>query len=521
MKTLWIRRRTRRKGCLAITDPGLRRQLEFMNLTEEDLGLIAEFEPVARACSDRMVDEFYDHILRHRTTREILERHTTVERQRPRLTAYVLTMFGGRIDDAYVRLRQHVGTLHDDIDLGSTWYIAMYRIIRRTIAEELRRRRTSRTLQLEFSEAFTKLVEVDIALVIQALMDSRQRKILALREESEGQADRLRQFVRNMGEVLNRIAQRDLSARMEGDYSGEFAAVRDALNTAVGQLADALGQVSLAAEQVAAAATQISSGSQSLARGASEQAASLSEVSNRLKAVSSLAGENTSGAKQAFALSEAARESVAGGVESMHRLSEAVERIKVSADSTARIVKTIDEIAFQTNLLALNAAVEAARAGEAGRGFAVVAEEVRNLATRSAEAARDTADLIEQSVRSAGEGVQINAEVLAKLAEIRGQVDQVGTVTRAIAQSSEQQSLDVGHVTAAVEQLNQITQQTAAHSEQSAGAAQELEAQAQELEAVVRTFRLQHGQPAVHGLGGAGAAVFSSRLPGLPAPALQ
>jgi methyl-accepting chemotaxis protein len=513
MRIPWTGQHSRRKGSIAITDPELRRQLEFMGLTEDDLGVVAEFEPMARACSNRMVDEFYDHILRHRTTREILERHTTVERQRPRLTAYVLTMFSGQVDDAYVRLRQHVGTLHDDIDLGSTWYIAMYRVIRRVITEELRRKRASRAARLEFGEAFSKLVEVDIALVIQALMDSRQRKIMALKEETEGQAVRLREFVRHTGEVLGRVAQRDLSAGMAGDYGGEFAAVQESLNTAIRQLAGALSQVSLGAEQVAAAATQISSGSQSLARGAAEQAASLAEISSRVKAVSAAAAENTSSARRACALSEDTRRSVAGGVESMHSLSDAIERIKVSADSTARIVKTIDEIAFQTNLLALNAAVEAARAGEAGRGFAVVAQEVRNLATRSAEAARDTAALIEQSVGSAAEGVRINAEVLDKLAEISAQVDQVGTVTKAIAELSERQSLDIGHVTSAVEQLNQVTQQTAAHAEQSAGAAQELDAQAQEMEAAIRTFKLEALSPAAHGLGGAGAAVLSGRPP--------
>ncbi len=163
----------------------------------------------------------------------------------------------------------------------------------------------------------------------------------------------------------------------------------------------------------AAASGQISSGSQSLSQSSSEQASALEEISSSLQTK-----QNTSNAQEARRLSEAARTSTLKGVDSMQRLSAAMDQIKASSDSTAKIVKTIDEIAFQTNLLALNAAVEAARAGDAGKGFAVVAEEVRNLAMRSAEAAKNTSTLIEESVHKAEGGVSINQEVLKNLQEI-------------------------------------------------------------------------------------------------------
>jgi uncharacterized phage infection (PIP) family protein YhgE len=145
----------------------------------------------------------------------------------------------------------------------------------------------------------------------------------------------------------------------------------------------------------------------------------------------------------------------------MQRLSGAIDRIKTSADETAKIVKTIDEMAFQTNLLALNAAVEAARARDAGRGFAVVAEDVRNLAIRSAEAAKNTAQMIEESVQNADEGVALNHEVLQNLEEITTQVDKVSRVMGEITAASEQQTEGVEQINKAVEQMNQVIQQNA------------------------------------------------------------
>jgi methyl-accepting chemotaxis protein len=168
-----------------------------------------------------------------------------------------------------------------------------------------------------------------------------------------------------------------------------------------------------------------------------------------------------------------------------------MEKIKASSDATARIVRTIDEIAFQTNLLALNAAVEAARAGDAGKGFAVVAEEVRSLAQRSAEAARNTSSLIEESVKNAVSGVELNADVLKQLGEIAGQVNRVGEVMGEIAAASEQQSDGVSQINGAVEQMNGVTQGVASNSEQSAASAEELSGQAEHMRELVGSFRLK------------------------------
>ena len=294
--------------------------------------------------------------------------------------------------------------------------------------------------------------------------------------------------------VLDKLAARDLTARMQGEYQGDHAKIKLALNTATDNLSHALAQVTAGADQVAAAAGEINAGSQVLAEGASEQTSSLEEVSSSLQEMASMSKQNAANAKEARSLSEGARTSASKGVNSMQRLSQAIDKIKVSADATAKIVKTIDEIAFQTNLLALNAAVEAARAGDAGKGFAVVADEVRNLAMRSAEAAKNTANLIEESVKNAEGGVALNHEVLTNLEEINLQVQKVSEVMAEIAAASDQQSQGVEQINSAIEQVNQVTQQTAANAEESAGAAEELSGQAGEMQNLVASFKLSSAQ---------------------------
>jgi methyl-accepting chemotaxis protein len=293
--------------------------------------------------------------------------------------------------------------------------------------------------------------------------------------------------------VLDRVAARDLSARMTGTYAGDFAAIQRAVNAAATNLDAALAEVATGAGQVAAASTQIAGGSQTLASGASEQAASLEEVSANLHEVSAMAAQSAANAQEARALADEAGRRAVAGVERVGRLSDAVADIGRASAETATIVKTIDEIAFQTNLLALNAAVEAARAGDAGRGFAVVAEEVRALAQRSAEAAKRTAALIAHGRASAATGAAANAEVRQSLEEIHTQVGRVTQVVAEIAAAADQQAQGVAQVNTALGQMNAVTQQVAATAEESASAAEELSSQAATMHDVVAQFTLSTG----------------------------
>ncbi len=292
------------------------------------------------------------------------------------------------------------------------------------------------------------------------------------------------------GVTLEAAANKDMTKRMTGEYEGTFGQMKDNINKVIANLDEALIQVAEATEQVSSGSQQISAGSQSLAQGANEQASSLEEVSSSLEEMSSMTKQNAENANQANNLAAEANGNAAQGTEAMKRMSGSINRIKESSDQTAKIVKTIDEIAMQTNLLALNAAVEAARAGEAGRGFAVVAEEVRNLAQRSAEAAKNTADMIQESVKNAEEGVTISMEVSKSFESIAASVKKVNEIIAEIAAASQEQSQGIEQVNTAVAQMDKVTQQNAANSEESASAAEEMSSQAEELQSMVAQFAL-------------------------------
>jgi len=250
-----------------------------------------------------------------------------------------------------------------------------------------------------------------------------------------------------------------------------------------------------AAAQVASAASQVSTASQSLAAGSSEQAASLEETSASLEEIDSQTRRNTESAETARTLADDTRQSTESGTQQMREMVAAMDDIKASSDNIAKIIKTIDEIAFQTNILALNAAVEAARAGEAGAGFAVVAEEVRGLAQRAAEAAKETAAKIDDSIRKSGRGAELSSRVSAGLAQITDKARRVNDLVLEISTASKDQAQGIHQVGTAVSQMDKVTQSNAASAEETASAAEELNSQSVCLvESVNELLRLVGGR---------------------------
>jgi methyl-accepting chemotaxis protein len=244
--------------------------------------------------------------------------------------------------------------------------------------------------------------------------------------------------------------------------------------------------LSSASTQLNSAAGQIAESSQTLSQAATEQSASLEETSSSLEEMASMTRQNADHTRQIEGLSSQAQGSVHEGGSAMERMAKAIEEIKTASDQTAKIIKTIDEIAFQTNLLALNAAVEAARAGDAGRGFAVVAEEVRNLAQRSATAARDTNELIESAQQKAKLGVQVVGEVEGSLKGIQSNIEKVADLVRQVASASDEQAKGVDQINLAVSQLESVTQSNAANAEETAAASEELSSQSEQMMSIVQ-----------------------------------
>jgi methyl-accepting chemotaxis protein len=259
------------------------------------------------------------------------------------------------------------------------------------------------------------------------------------------------------------------------------------LTTVISGMAAATGEVRSAADQ-------LSSASQSLAQGSAEQAANIEQTSATLEEISAMANRSAEHAGHAQSAAGVVQTSTRQAKEAMENMARRINAIKEAAGRTAQIVKTIDEIAFQTNLLALNAAVEAARAGEAGRGFAVVAEEVRNLALRSAKAARDTGELIEQSQQRADQGVESSDQVERLLSDALRGVEEMNRLVAQVAGVSQEQKQGVAQVLTAVTQMNQVVQSNAANAEQTAASSDQLSSQAETLSTLVREIEaLAHG----------------------------
>jgi methyl-accepting chemotaxis protein len=252
-------------------------------------------------------------------------------------------------------------------------------------------------------------------------------------------------------------------------------------------------QLSESSEQVVAAAGQVSTSAQSLSQGATEQAASLEESSASMEEMASMTRKNAENASQAATLVVDVTQQVSDSNVALTEMVASMESIKESSNKVAKIIKTIDEIAFQTNILALNAAVEAARAGEAGMGFAVVADEVRNLAQRSAQAAKDTAGLIEESIARSQEGATKVEQVATAIGTITQSVNRVRGIVDEVREASRQQTQGIDQVAQAIAQMEKVTQTTAATAEESAAASEELNAQAETSMGVVRELESMVG----------------------------
>jgi methyl-accepting chemotaxis protein len=290
--------------------------------------------------------------------------------------------------------------------------------------------------------------------------------------------------------VLDQLGKQDLTGRMSEEYQGEFARIRTSLHGALESLTQTMTEVAASSDEVAQASREIANGSQMLAGSATEQAAMVEEVSASLHELTTMTRRNAESTRETRTMAQDARAVTGEGMREVERLSVAMKKVHDASADTAKIVRTIDEIAFQTNLLALNAAVEAARAGDAGRGFAVVAEEVRALSLRSAEAAKNTAELIEQAVQSTEVGVTATASVLERLRSINDYTERVTTVIDEIAGASEQQAHGVEQIANALQQMDSGTQSTAANAEESASMGEELAAHAWTLRSLVERFRL-------------------------------
>lgn len=301
----------------------------------------------------------------------------------------------------------------------------------------------------------------------------------------------LRSYINDISEKLAQMAKGNMNVSVTADYRGEFLPIRTAMNEIMDSMNGALHQIGIAAEQVSAGSSQVASGAQTLSQGATEQASAVEELTATVDEISTQVTKTAQDAMTAKLAAEQASHELAAGNEQMEQLTTAMKDITEVSGKIGTIVKTIDDIAFQTNILALNAAVEAARAGVAGKGFAVVADEVRSLAGKSAEAAKDTTELIQNALQVVERGSELVAGTASVLTTIVGGASQSAVMIGGIAESSEKQSEALKQLLEGLDQISSVVQTNAATAEQSAASSQELSGQAEMLKASVHRFQLR------------------------------
>ena len=297
-----------------------------------------------------------------------------------------------------------------------------------------------------------------------------------------------------LNSIIIRMANSDFSQKMIGQYFGKFDDLKQALNASLDAVNQVFNEVIKMAVNVERGSLQVSDSSTALSQGATEQAASLEEMTSSMSEVSSQTKRNAENANIANKLALESREFSNKGEIEMNDLLKAMTNISESSSNIAKIIKVIDEIAFQTNLLALNAAVEAARAGVHGQGFAVVAEEVRNLAARSAQAAKETAEMIEGSLKTVEKGENLSKKTQEALHEINQSATKVSDIIGEIATASNEQAQGIAQINLGLNQIDKVTQQNTASAEESATAASELSSQSKRLKRILEEFKLSNSE---------------------------
>lgn len=317
-----------------------------------------------------------------------------------------------------------------------------------------------------------------------------------LADSMRAMSERISYYMGEISSAMKQLASGDLNVKKRDTFVGDFGPVQEAIRMLVNSLNDTLSQIGQSADQVSSGAEQVSGGAQALSQGTTEQASSIEELAATITEMSEQIQKNAQSAQQARQTVDGVGSKLLESNQQMKTMTKAMDEISNSSGEIGKIIKTIEDIAFQTNILALNAAVEAARAGEAGKGFAVVADEVRSLASKSSEASKSTAVLIENSLKAVENGTHIADETAQSLLSVVEGTNEITEQINQIAGASEDQAKGAAQVQLGIDQISNVVQTNSATAEESAAASEELSGQAQILNQLVSKFKLKNSDGA-------------------------
>lgn len=474
-------------------------RLEFLGLGSSELALVRSRKALIEKSLESGLDRFYEVVASTPEAAAFFSSQSQMAGAKQAQIRHWSSICNGVLDDDYVERVRAIGSVHARIGLEPRWYIGGYAIISEKIIEGIleaswpkQGRFAKRALTAgdvsRLLSAVLKSVMLDMDLSLSVYIDEAE----AARKRVEEQAmAAVRQAVTAFGDSVSRLAHNDLTTRITEDLPEEYAELKSGFNEALSGLDQALSGIRRSVETIASGTGEVRSAADDLSRRAERQAASVEEMAAAVEQITAAVKSASVRADDANALVTRARTNAEQSGDVVEKATTAMGRISQSSDEIEKIIGVIDEIAFQTNLLALNAGVEAARAGDAGKGFAVVAQEVRELAQRSAGAAKDIKQLISASGAEVKEGVELVEQVGTALGNIAAEVEDVAVHITGINELMREQATALEEVNSSVASADQGTQQNAALAEELTASSHSLAGEVEAINQRVSGFRTQ------------------------------
>ena len=490
-------------------------RLNFLKLDESSLAALRTLRPLVEKHLPSSLDMFYAHLGQYPELKRFFGGAAHMDKAKNAQLRHWSNIAAGQFDETYATSSRMIGQAHARLGLDPSWYIGGYAlIVERLVAAVLadvwpkgllRGGANAADKTGAAVGALLKAVLLDMDLAISTYLDSLEETRRRTEEKSAIAAkkhaaevdvllNQQRTVVEALTQKLDCLARGDLTVQIADEVAAEYRTLRDNFNRATSQLQATIQAITTVAAEVTNAASEISASTTDLSQRTEEQAASLEQTSATMEQIAATVKKNAENAQQANQLANGTLDVADRGGQVVAKVVQAMSRIDESSQKIADIIGVIDEIARQTNLLALNAAVEAARAGDAGRGFAVVATEVRSLAQRSSQAAKDINQLITKSNNQVKEGVDLADGAGIALNEIVESIKNVAQVVSDIATASGEQAVGLEQITKALAQMDEVTQQNSALVEENAATAKTLEDQARAMDERVSFFRVGVGQ---------------------------